>query len=92
MQKIICLATAAALMATSVFAQTETTQEKKQHEAACIAGTVTGAVLGAALGGFFGNGVGKTVMQVALGGGGAYLTHKHSCQEKLVIATGATRQ
>ena len=61
--------------------QTETTQEKKQHEAACIAGTVTGAVLGAALGGFFGNGVGKTVMQVALGGGGAYLTHKHSCKK-----------
>jgi uncharacterized protein YcfJ len=81
MRRITCLAVAATLMASSGYALAETDQQKKQHEAACIAGTAAGAVIGAALGGFFGNGVGKTVMQVAMGGGGAYLAHKHTCKQ-----------
>ncbi len=76
MKRLIIAALALGLAAPAALAETQ-----KQHEAACIAGTVTGAVLGAALGGFFGNGAGKAVMQVALGGGGAYLAHKHSCKK-----------
>ncbi|PZR00850.1 MAG: hypothetical protein DI533_10100 [Cereibacter sphaeroides] len=82
MRKACLLVTAVCFGATASFAQTETTQQKRDHEMACIAGTATGVLLGVALGGFFGGGAGKTLMQVAGGAGGGLLTHKLSCKKK----------
>jgi uncharacterized protein YcfJ len=59
---------------------TETQQEKKKHEIACIAGTVTGVVIGAAVGGIFGNGLGRALMQGIGGSGGAYIGNKLACK------------
>lgn len=80
MRKTILTLLVAGMAAQAGVARAET-QQQKQHEAACIAGTVTGAILGAAVGGFFGNGAGKTLMQVATGGGGALLGHNLACKK-----------
>lgn len=71
------------LTATAALGQsTETEQQKRDHEAGCVAGTVAGVLVGAAFGGIFGKGVGKTVMEVAGGSGGALVGHHLSCKNQ----------
>ena len=86
MNKPITLLLAIAFMTTAALAQTTTTQEtekqKRDHEIGCIAGTAAGVLLGAAVGGIFGGGVGKSLMEIAGGGGGGFVGHKLACKKQ----------
>jgi uncharacterized protein YcfJ len=79
MKRLAWIAAALALVAGTVAA--ETSQQKKDHEVACVAGTVTGALLGAAVGGLFGNGAGKDMMRAAGSATGALVGNNYACKK-----------